>query len=174
MSTRSIIGRQSPDGKVTLIYCHSDGYITHNGRILHESYQSERKISQLLALGDISFLGPEIGEKHPFDCPHSMDFSEWMKTDEYAKRQSMVLAYHRDRGESKKQTKARVYESLEAIPKEVYEEFFYLWAEGRWVYSDHGNFTYLRELTAEFVKAEMDAEEKRFAEYKASRAKAAK
>jgi hypothetical protein len=166
MSTRSRIAKQSPDGKVTMIYCHSDGYITRNGRILQEHYQDESKINQLLALGDISFLAPEIGTKHSFDNRPRYD------SPEYEAFQNMVLAYHRDRGESRKETKARTWPSLAEIPTDWYEEFFYLRRDGKWFYSDHGNFTDLVELTAEVVRAEVEAEEKRMAEYRAKRSKA--
>lgn len=82
MGTRSAIGMEHPDGSITAIYCHWDGYLSHNGKILYENYGQE-KLEQLLALGDISSLAPEIGEKHDFDAPP----------------EGVVNAYGRDRGE---------------------------------------------------------------------------
>jgi hypothetical protein len=63
MATRSAIGFIEYDGSVTGIYCHSDGYISHVGRILKEHYNTIEKVEDLLDLGDLSTLGPSIGEK---------------------------------------------------------------------------------------------------------------
>lgn len=66
MGTRSAIGLLE-DGKIKAIYCHWDGYVDHNGRILEESYRDVDKVKQLLALGDLSVLDNALGEKHDFD-----------------------------------------------------------------------------------------------------------
>ena len=67
MGTRSRIGVMHGD-VVKSVYCHWDGYLEHNGRILQEHYGSDQspKANHLVALGDISSLGKEIGEKHAF------------------------------------------------------------------------------------------------------------
>ena len=57
MATRSTIAIRNEDGTVTGIYCHWDGYIEHNGRILVENYNTEEKVRELLALGHLSKLG---------------------------------------------------------------------------------------------------------------------
>ena len=67
MGTRSRIGVMHND-KCKSVYCHWDGYLEHNGRILQEHYDSA-KANNLVALGDISSLGSKIGEQHPFS-PH--------------------------------------------------------------------------------------------------------
>jgi hypothetical protein len=67
MGTRSTIAIQNEDGSVTGIYCHWDGYLSHNGQILQDHYNDESKVRELIALGDISSLGKEIGTKHNFD-----------------------------------------------------------------------------------------------------------
>jgi hypothetical protein len=66
MSTRSGIGIEKEDGTVVGVYCHSDGYPTGVGMILQEHYREPTKLSSLVALGDISSLDQDIGEKHPF------------------------------------------------------------------------------------------------------------
>lgn len=66
MATRSAIGMQLEDGSVRAVYCHWDGYPSHNGKILTNYYDRD-KTMQLLQLGDLSSLGAEIGEKHDFD-----------------------------------------------------------------------------------------------------------
>ena len=83
MSTRSYIGLLLDDGRVEAIYCHGDGYPSHNGFILNNFYCDIEKIKKLILLGDLSSLAEEIGEKHDFDrCPPN-----WCN------------AYSRDRGE---------------------------------------------------------------------------
>ena len=67
MATRSTIALEYADGTVDQIYCHWDGYLENNGKILVEHYMDPFKVQQLMALGDISSLGPNIGEKHSFD-----------------------------------------------------------------------------------------------------------
>jgi hypothetical protein len=64
MGTRSRIGIMHGN-KVKSVYCHWDGYLSHNGRILQESYDSARA-NQLVALGNLSSLRANIGEKHAF------------------------------------------------------------------------------------------------------------
>lgn len=65
MSTRSTIGIRHEDGSVTKIYCHWDGYIEWNGAILQKYYNTAEKVEKLLALGNLSSLGPEIGPDDP-------------------------------------------------------------------------------------------------------------
>jgi hypothetical protein len=73
-----------PDGTIKAIYCHWDGYPENNGKILMEHYTDPKKIEALIGLGSLSSLGPELGEKHPFDERHD----EW------------CTAHHRDRDEA--------------------------------------------------------------------------
>ena len=64
MGTRSRIGVMHGD-RVKSIYCHWDGYLDFNGQILQDHYDSARA-NQLVALGDMSSLRANIGEKHTF------------------------------------------------------------------------------------------------------------
>ena len=66
MATRSTIAIKVLD-QIFSIYCHWDGYPDHNGRILKESWTDEQKIVELMELGNISSLGKDIGEQHPFE-----------------------------------------------------------------------------------------------------------
>ena len=67
MGTRSMIAIQNPYNKtVRAVYCHRDGYLEHNGAILQKHYSNSPKVNNLIALGDISSLRPEIGAEHPF------------------------------------------------------------------------------------------------------------
>jgi hypothetical protein len=87
MATRSLIGKLNSDNTVSYIYCHFDGYPEHNGVILQEHYDTPFKVDQLLALGDLSILAEEIGEKQDFDNIKSH-------------KDNWCLAYGRDRGHS--------------------------------------------------------------------------
>jgi hypothetical protein len=67
MATRSTIALEFADGTVQQVYCHWDGYLDHNGRILQAHYMDPFKVRDLIDLGSISSLGAEIGQKHDFD-----------------------------------------------------------------------------------------------------------
>ena len=66
MGTRSTIALEFADGTVEQVYCHWDGYLDHNGAILKEHYSNPFKLRELIDLGDLSSLRPEIGTKHAF------------------------------------------------------------------------------------------------------------
>ena len=95
MGTRSRIGVMHGD-KCKSVYCHWDGYLEHNGRILQEHYDSA-KANNLVALGDISSLGIVIGDQHPFSPFESPDAKE---AHEAAAKAGWTTFYGRDRGET--------------------------------------------------------------------------
>ena len=67
MGTRSTIALEFADGTVEQVYCHWDGYLSHNGKILAEHYSDPFKLRDLIDLGGISSLAKEIGSKHNFN-----------------------------------------------------------------------------------------------------------
>lgn len=67
MGTSSYIALEFADGTVGEVYCHWDGYLEHNGKILLQHYIDPFKLRDLIDLGDMSSLGPNIGTKHDFD-----------------------------------------------------------------------------------------------------------
>ena len=131
MGTRSDIIVHRKDGKWARIYCHWDGYLEHNGRILFDHYTSQDKIEALVALGDLSSLGPEIGVKRPFEFGGKMFTKNNKFSAAYTafkkKYEGMCLAYGRDRGET--DSAARVFDTVqEAWPEEGgWTEFTYVW-----------------------------------------------
>jgi len=56
MGTRSRIGYELPDHSVISVYCHWDGYVEHNGRILVEHYQNRDDVMELIDGGSMSSL----------------------------------------------------------------------------------------------------------------------
>jgi hypothetical protein len=113
MSTRSNIGILNSDNTVSYIYCHFDGYLENNGRILNEHYTTEGKVRKLIALGNLSILSEEIGEKQDFNGN---------------KNKKWCLAYGRDRGESNTESNKVSYKEYTT---EDMEEYVYLFTPGQ-------------------------------------------
>jgi hypothetical protein len=86
MATRSTIAIQNPNGTVTGIYCHWDGYLGCNGVILQENYTTEVQVRDLIALGNLSSLGETLGNRVDFHDINS--------------HAGQCVAYGRDRGET--------------------------------------------------------------------------
>lgn len=135
MSTRSCIAKQTGDDMYLAIYCHSDGYLEYNGRLLNEHYQDEAKVDALIALGNISVLNEETGEKHEFRNPHPYGSAEYKALEE--KTGKMVLAYGRDRGEEGQEPENVFGEhSLRSHARNSCgAEYLYLFREGQWYVS---------------------------------------
>jgi hypothetical protein len=145
MGTRSMIAIQNPHSKqVRAVYCHWDGYLEHNGAILQKHYAASPKVNNLIALGDISSLRPEIGEKHAFSrLEVPMDDEAYNKL--YG---DMTTYYGRDRGESN--AEFRVFKNL-ADACEFYDhsgaEYYYVYkytkasdyTTGEWHYKKPGD-----------------------------------
>jgi len=128
MGTRSNIGILNEDGTVTTIYCHWDGNPESNGQLLLEHYQTEEKIRQLLKLGDLSHLGPEIGEEIPESYKHNIRLT-------YGRDDTRCFAYGRDLGET--DVDSENHRTMEEARVRM-EEYLYIWTAGKWLYSDHG------------------------------------
>ena len=60
MSTRSNIGIKRKNGNVEVVYCHNDGYLSYNGKMLLDNYQEIDKVNSLINLGDMSYLKEDI------------------------------------------------------------------------------------------------------------------
>jgi hypothetical protein len=98
MATRSTIALEFADNTVQQVYCHWDGYLEHNGAILQGYYMDPFKVRDLIDLGDLSSLGPTLGEAHEFDCPHAYGTPEYNAWSEA--KQQVCTFYGRDRGET--------------------------------------------------------------------------
>ena len=138
MGTRSTIALEFADGTVQQVYCHWDGYLSHNGAILQEYYSDPFKLRELIDLGDLSSLRPNIGEKHAFS-----QFE--LRAEEVAGykllTENMCTFYGRDRKESG--CEARKFKDyLDYAENHQYEEFEYILRacgdKAVWFVSDHG------------------------------------
>ena len=139
MATRAVIGKLQTDGSgIKAIYLHSDGYLEHAGRILAEHYKDESKVDELIAHGDVSSLGENIGVKFDFN-----DLKSFYKN-------KQCRFYARDRGEQHKHFDLLDSELdlIKFAKNSCDAQYVYLYAYGYWyVYSVEDN-------TYEFVELE--------------------
>ncbi len=68
------------------MYCHWDGYLEHNGKILQNSYTDPFKVRELLDKGDMSSLSESVEgcnfySERGENCPQRMykDYAEYRK-----------------------------------------------------------------------------------------------
>ena len=118
MSTRSTISIKTSKTGGKTIYCHWDGMPSYNGRILKSAYDTKEKVMKLIALGNLSILNENIGEKIAFDGFDS-------------RKTPQCLAYGRDRDE--KGVKAT---SFKGLPTEK-QHWNYLFDNGKWFVAEH-------------------------------------
>tara|TARA_R110002051_G_scaffold309628_1_gene382350 strand:+ start:595 stop:999 length:405 start_codon:yes stop_codon:yes gene_type:complete len=112
MATRSVIAKLDDKG-VKAIYCHSDGYLSNNGKILDQHYTDCSKLNELLADGDISSLKDTIKD---------------------------TIFYNRDRGEK---TLTAILKDEKELLEHAFEycdaEYVYMFAYGTWYVYDNSN-----------------------------------
>ena len=137
MATRSTIALEFADGTIGQVYCHWDGYLAHNGEMLKEYYSNPFILRDLIDLGSLSSLRPQIGTKHPFSM-----FEANMTQDEFANLyRDMSTFYGRDRGETN--TDATYFtDYLHFLVDGQEEEYDYILrnvnGKPTWFVSDHG------------------------------------
>lgn len=126
MGTRSFIIVANPKGDFTGSYCHWDGYLSHNGKLLLEHYNSKGKARELVRLGSLSSLGERAAPLNP----EAHSFSR--------KEEGTTVAYHRDRGEPWDGVKPITFDTLSELVKyadESWAEYVYLFWNGHWSYN---------------------------------------
>ena len=140
MGTRSNIGIVNEDDSITAIYCHWDGFLSYNGKMLLQHYTSTDIVNQLMNLGDLSSLNAKL---YPDDSkPHTFQNQQ----------EDVCVAYGRDRGEQN--VDSVKYEDLgqyEDMAADTLAEYQYLFEDGKWMY----RCTYKggwKELTVEVCK----------------------
>jgi hypothetical protein len=127
MGTHSRIGVMHGN-KVKSVYCHWDGYLEHNGQVLEQYYDSA-KANNLVALGDMSTLRPQIGEKHAFSQfdlpPEEVEAYKELTRD-------WCTFYGRDRGEVSVWKVANTFEEFLDQADGCGAEFYYIMKDGVW------------------------------------------
>ena len=155
MATRSTISLEFADGTIGQVYCHWDGYLSNNGKILFENYSNPFVLRDLIDLGGLSSLRPTIGTKHPFS---HYDVAN-MTLQEYGNLyRDMCTFYGRDRGEG--QSDATYFKDFADFKANGQaEEYDYILRNvngvATWFVSDHGGeFVLLTEAFAKEAEAE--------------------
>lgn len=103
------------------IYCHFDGYVAGVGVTLKKSYRNQKKVEQLIDLGDISSIGEVIGEKQ----------------DPKNRHKGWTLAYGRDLGRA--DSGSRKSSNLEKLIYDAEKErcrYLYVFENNKWQYVD--------------------------------------
>lgn len=116
MGTSALIAVQQPDGTFSTISLNWDGYPDHAGRVLREHYGTKEQRDGLLALGNLSVIGKDLGTgPQPWDDPP----------------RDTCLAYGRDRGEGGEQA---CYAGDEEDVRNLARghNYLYLWRDGAW------------------------------------------
>ena len=134
MATRSAIGVMHGD-KCKAVYCHWDGYLDHNGRILLEHYSDSAKANHLVALGDISSLRNNVvipeGVEHSFDKP----------------AEEITVFYGRDREETGIEFKT--FFNDQELFAGIDAEYFYVMKDGVWYVSQGSEWKVLADAIRE-------------------------
>ena len=118
MATRSMIGMTLTNGEIKAIYCHWDGYISNNGMILYNCYNTVEQVEALMSLGDLSSLREKLGEKHDMTDPLNKVGSD----------NGWCTAFGRDRGDEG--CEARILKDnrkLKSLAQSVWAEWIYLY-----------------------------------------------
>jgi hypothetical protein len=126
------------------VYCHWDGYLAFNGRLLQANYDSS-KANQLVALGDLSSLRANIGEKHAFskfELPAEEQAAFELATED------MCTFYGRDRGETGIEYKVdHTFEQFLERAEGCDAEYYYVMENGQWYCgSMHENSPFYKRL----------------------------
>lgn len=116
MTTTSTIAVQHHDGSITQIYCHFDGYIQYNGKILVNYYQTLELVEDLVSGGNLSSLGKRI---HPVG-EHSFTYPE----------KGTCVYYSRDDSEDIIYYKFNDYDHYAVAHRD--EEYNYIFVDGEW------------------------------------------
>ena len=123
MATRGTIAVEHADGTVSQVYCHWDNYLSHNGQILVDHYDTQEKAEQLVSLGSMSSLRPKC-------------IPDPAKTHSSINPQDDVTTYYgRDNGEPF--VVPSLYPTVDNYKRNLQcEEYDYLFTEGQWEVSN--------------------------------------
>jgi hypothetical protein len=120
MATRSVIGMTLTNGEIKAIYCHWDGYLSNNGMILYNCYNTVEQVEALMSLGDLSSLRKHIGEKT--DMMNDLTMTRTAVVNDWCE------FYGRDRGDEG--CEARILKDnrkLKSLAESMWAEWIYLY-----------------------------------------------
>jgi hypothetical protein len=86
MGTRSTIAIEFADNSISQVYCHWDGYLDNNGKILATYYTDPFKVRDLVDLGGFSSLRETVDETAEgayTQRGEDKDVNRYMNRDEY-------------------------------------------------------------------------------------------
>ncbi len=122
MATRSAIIVQTKPGVDSFmgVYCHYDGYLEHNGKILFKHYNSRKKALKLVRRGNMSVLGKfhTKGNNHTFETPSK----------------NYTIYYGRDRNETGQKPTVG---PLELVMSSFGGCIKYVFIDGEWTIGNH-------------------------------------
>lgn len=122
MATRSYILKENDDGTYTGIYCHHDGYLTYNGAMLLDHYNTKDRVEKLLSMGNVSVLDTTI-EPYP-GIAHDFE----------SRQDGVSLFYKRD-GESKENEDAEIVSIHDIDDPSSWIEYCYIFGkDNKWRY----------------------------------------
>jgi hypothetical protein len=124
MATRSRIGYVDENNNIISVYCHWDGYPSHNGIKWVNHYKHHSKVSDLVWKGSISSLGKEVGYAHPFDDNKIARENDW------------TTFYHRDRGEDWEDNKPEIIKRKDYDFSGNWIEYHYIFNGESWTCYD--------------------------------------
>ena len=138
MGTRSNIGIVNEDDSITAIYCHWDGFLSYNGKMLLQHYTSTNIVNQLMLLGDLSSLNEKL---YPDDSkPHTFQNQQ----------EDVCVAYGRERSES--DVGSKIFKDIgdfERFAGNSDAEYQYLFNSGTWTYREINRDGKWKQLTPE-------------------------
>ena len=123
MATNSTIAVKLQDGSISQVFCHWDGDLQFNGKMLFERYDNQILVEELITKGNLSSLGSTV------------DSSEFRT---------------RDMGDSWFLNKPNHFESIQSYKQFMIsngQKFNYLFDGDEWLVSENGSscFAYLND-----------------------------
>ena len=149
MGTMCVIAAKCKDG-YKAISVHYDGYLEGAGVLLVRNYNTDAKVEELIALGDLNSIGPTIGRQ--FDNNDEVLHA--------ALSPVQCIAYHRDYGRPLCTYTAPTIKDLFHHDYYYWADYVYIWdGSDWWYYRDEGH----RRKLAEYKEVqsgikELDAE----------------
>lgn len=132
MSTRSEIAVMHPNGTISSIYCHSDGYLEHNGHLLNNFYRSYELASSIIEQNDCSVLGETIEE--------SRFYNSWRNENTQSKQFDDEKSF------------------MDVFSDDIFAEYIYLFKNDKWYVSElkildnpNDNYTHCLSYHTKFV-----------------------